>query len=49
MHLGCIGENFTGSGDEPKKEMALHSAFYDTRRSAGAVVYLHSCHSVPYR
>ena len=33
-------------GDEPTKEMPLHSAFYDTRSSAGAVVHLHSCHSV---
>jgi ribulose-5-phosphate 4-epimerase/fuculose-1-phosphate aldolase len=33
-------------GDEPTKEMPLHSAFYDTRGSAGAVVHLHSCHSV---
>ena len=39
----------TGShidGDKPTKEMPLHSAFYDTRSSAGAVVHLHSCHSV---
>lgn len=34
------------SGDKPTKEMPLHSAFYDTRSSAGAVVHLHSCHSV---
>ena len=33
-------------GDRPTKEMPLHSAFYDTRSSAGAVVHLHSCHSV---
>ena len=33
-------------GDKPTKEMPLHSAFYDTRSSAGAVVHLHSCHSV---
>lgn len=33
-------------GDEPTKEMPLHAAFYDTRSSAGAVVHLHSCHSV---
>lgn len=39
----------TGShidGDKPTKEMPLHSAFYDPRSSAGAVVHLHSCHSV---
>ena len=34
------------SGDRPTKEMPLHSAFYDTRSQAGAVVHLHSCHSV---
>jgi ribulose-5-phosphate 4-epimerase/fuculose-1-phosphate aldolase len=33
-------------GDPPTKEMPLHQAFYDTRSSAGAVVHLHSCHSV---
>jgi ribulose-5-phosphate 4-epimerase/fuculose-1-phosphate aldolase len=33
-------------GDKPTKEMPLHSAFYDTRSSAGAVVHLHSAHSV---
>lgn len=34
------------SGDQPTKEMPLHSAFYDTRSTAGAVVHLHACHSV---
>ena len=33
-------------GDQPTKEMPLHSAFYDTRSTAGAVIHLHSCHSV---
>ncbi|CTQ32543.1 3-oxo-tetronate 4-phosphate decarboxylase [Jannaschia rubra] len=33
-------------GDRPTKEMPLHTAFYDTRGTAGAVVHLHSCHSV---
>ena len=33
-------------GDKPTKEMPLHSAFYDTRSTAGAVVHLHSCHAV---
>lgn len=33
-------------GDPPTKEMPLHSAFYETRQSAGAVVHLHSTHSV---
>lgn len=35
-------------GDKPTKEMPLHSAFYETRSSAGAVVHLHSCHSVAW-
>ena len=35
-------------GDQPTKEMPLHSAFYDTRSAAGAVVHLHSCHSVAW-
>ena len=33
-------------GKSPTKEMALHAAFYDTRRDTGAVVHLHSTHSV---
>lgn len=33
-------------GDPPTKEMPLHRAFYDTRHDTGAVVHLHSCHSV---
>ena len=33
-------------GDPPTKEMPLHRAFYDTRHGTGAVVHLHSCHSV---
>jgi ribulose-5-phosphate 4-epimerase/fuculose-1-phosphate aldolase len=33
-------------GDAPTKEMPLHAAFYETRSNAGAVVHLHSCHSV---
>ena len=53
--FGCLDParlsrfNATGqliSGDRPTKEMPLHSAFYDTRSTAGAVVHLHSCHSV---
>ncbi|MGO7169705.1 3-oxo-tetronate 4-phosphate decarboxylase [Rhizobium leguminosarum] len=35
-------------GDKPTKEMPLHSAFYDTRSQAGAVVHLHSCHAVAW-
>ncbi len=34
------------AGDKPTKEMPLHSAFYETRGTAGAVVHLHSCHAV---
>lgn len=34
------------SGDAPTKEVPLHTAFYDTRSETGAVVHLHSCHSV---
>lgn len=34
-------------GDKPTKEIPLHAAFYETRpRQTGAVVHLHSCHSV---
>lgn len=34
-------------GDKPTKEMPLHAAFYETRPGkTGAVVHLHSCHSV---
>lgn len=33
-------------GDPPTKEMPLHTAFYETRWTARAVVHLHSCHSV---
>ncbi|MBF9022426.1 aldolase [Rhodobacterales bacterium LSUCC1028] len=36
------------AGLKPTKEMPLHSAFYETRKSAGAVVHLHSCHSVAW-
>ncbi|NVO23230.1 aldolase [Donghicola mangrovi] len=36
------------SGDKPTKEMPLHSAFYETRNKTGAVVHLHSCHSVAW-
>ena len=40
------GNGILIDGDPPTKEMPLHSAFYDTRSTAGAVVHLHSCHSV---
>lgn len=36
----------TLGGDPPTKEMPLHTAFYDVRTSTGAVVHLHSTHSV---
>ncbi|MEP3346279.1 MAG: aldolase [Litoreibacter sp.] len=42
--FGASGQHI--SGDQPTKEMPLHMAFYDTRSTAGAVVHLHSCHSV---
>lgn len=34
------------SGDKPTKEAFLHTAMYDARAQAGAVVHLHSTHSV---
>ncbi len=34
------------SGDKPTKETFLHLAVYEERASAGAVVHLHSTHSV---
>ena len=43
-HLGKEGELLDGAA--PTKEMPLHSAFYQTRKGAGAVVHLHSTHSV---
>ena len=33
------------AGDPPTKEMALHEAFYSTRKTTGAVVHLHSTHA----
>lgn len=33
-------------GDKPTKEIPLHTAFYETRSQTGAVVHLHSTHSV---
>ena len=43
-HLGADWTHL--SGDAPTKEIPLHSAFYDTRTGTGAVVHLHSTHSV---
>ena len=34
------------SGDAPTKELPLHSALYTTRQDSGAIVHLHSTHSV---
>src|SRR5688500_15362708 len=34
------------SGDAPTKEIPLHSALYETRSPARAIVHLHSTHSV---
>ena len=34
------------SGDKPTKETFLHLAMYEQRASAGAIVHLHSTHSV---
>ena len=34
------------SGHAPTKEQPLHTALYDTRRDTGAIVHLHSTHSV---
>lgn len=34
------------AGDEPTKESFLHTAMYDQRPRAGAIVHLHSTHSV---
>jgi ribulose-5-phosphate 4-epimerase/fuculose-1-phosphate aldolase len=42
--IGTDGRHL--DGDPPTKEMPLHGAFYETRGGAGAVVHLHSTHSV---
>ena len=34
------------AGDQPTKESALHIAMYEARQSCGAIVHLHSTHSV---
>lgn len=34
------------AGDKPTKEVPLHAALYETRGQTGAVVHLHSTHSV---
>lgn len=40
------GEGRLLSGDAPSKEIPLHLALYQTRSRCGAVVHLHSVHSV---
>ncbi|WP_331376745.1 3-oxo-tetronate 4-phosphate decarboxylase [Sinorhizobium chiapasense] len=42
--LGAAGQLI--SGDKPTKEIPLHSALYETRGSARAIVHLHSTHAV---
>src|SRR5256885_13736061 len=42
--LGAEGR--LGSRDAPAQEGALHTALYQTRNAARAVVHLHSTHSV---
>lgn len=44
--LSRVVEGRLTSGLAPTKEMPLHSAFYETRADCGAVVHLHSTHSV---
>lgn len=46
--LAVIGDGKHLGGDRPTKEMPLHSAFYETRSDTGAVVHLHSTHSVAW-
>ncbi|RVQ64623.1 aldolase [Croceicoccus ponticola] len=43
-HLDATGRHL--EGPLPTKEVALHAALYRTRRGSGAVVHLHSTHSV---
>ena len=45
-HFNAQGQHI--GGDKPTKEMPLHSAFYETRSQAGAVVHLHCCHAVAW-
>ena len=40
------GDGRLVDGDPPTKEVPLHTALYRGRRSAGAVVHLHSTHAV---
>lgn len=42
--LGANGKHI--GGDKPTKEAVLHTTMYDRRPKAGAVVHLHSFHSV---
>ncbi|UWR13339.1 aldolase [Sulfitobacter mediterraneus] len=46
-HISHMAADMTHlGGDKPTKEVPLHSAFYDTRQTTGAVVHLHSTHAV---
>ena len=44
--LAVLEDGAHVAGDAPTKEVPLHAAFYETRSATGAVVHLHSCHSV---
>jgi ribulose-5-phosphate 4-epimerase/fuculose-1-phosphate aldolase len=47
VRLSRLGpDGSLASGDAPTKEVPLHSALYQTRSDARAVVHLHSTHSV---
>ena len=48
IRRGCRGsaDGRLVSGDAPTKEVPLHTALYQTRSAARAVVHLHSTHSV---
>jgi ribulose-5-phosphate 4-epimerase/fuculose-1-phosphate aldolase len=43
-HVDAGGRHI--DGDKPTKEAPLHQALYETRAGSGAVVHLHSTHSV---
>lgn len=44
--LSVIEAGRHAAGPAPTKEMPLHAAFYETQADTGAVVHLHSTHSV---
>lgn len=43
-HFNSAGQQIGGAA--PTRELPLHNAFYETRSQTGAVVHLHSTHSV---